>query len=275
MKILILIIASEDSIHQADLITQRETWVDTRNKNIQVIYLRGWNRNSYFLNQDTLYVPCQEKYNLILAKTILGIKYALKNLHFDVLIRSNVSTYFETNKLVKELEKPIYQEQFIGGYFDQSQSVILKNKKNKEYISGTGIFLSKKAAEILITLNPENYLGIFDDIAIYDFLKNTELRKIRMKRSNLHSTNFFIPSYHIRVKNSFDSSSASRRMILVHGYFQAKSVKLKTFAYFKILLNEIGEFNKNSEPLGLFLLKNRVVVSSYIKFKRDSILRSR
>jgi hypothetical protein len=275
MKIIILIIASTDAIHEKDLTTQKKTWIDNKHKNVRVLYLRGWEHNSFFLDQDTLFVPCEEKYNSILEKTILGIKYILENIDFDIIIRSNVSTYYETNKLVAELKKSRYKQDFFGGYFDQSKKGNLKDHKNREYISGTGIFLSKRVAEKLIEIDSKNYLGTFDDLAIFNYLKNTEFRKIRMQRNNMHSTNIFIPTYHIRMKNSFNYESASRRMILVNSFFQARSIKTKLFAYWRISLNEANEFRNSPESIRIFLRKNRVVFSSYSKLILSRIFRKK
>lgn len=265
MKIIILIIASDDAIHEQDLKTQKNTWINNKNKNVTTLFLRGWEHKNFFLDQDTLFVPCVENYHAILDKTILGIKFVLEHFDFDIIIRSNVSTYYETNKLVTELKKSRYKQDFFGGYFDQSKQMYFNNEECREYISGTGIFLTKKVAEKIIEINPKNYLGVFDDIAISNYLKNTKFTKIRMQRNNMHSTNIFIPTYHIRMKNSFNYESASRRMILVHSFFQAKSIKAKLFAYWRISLNEAKEFRHSPESIHLYLRKNRVVFSSYFK----------
>lgn len=272
MKILILIIASCDLIHETDLSVQKSTWIKDKHKDVEVLYLRGWNHKSYLLEQNTLFVPCKEDYSLILTKTILALQYVLNNFSFDVLVRSNVSTYFETNKLVAELKKPRYRQEFIGGYFDQYKKRISNKTQNYEYVSGTGIFLTKKAVELLVTLPPDKYTGTFDDIAIFNFFINSEFKKIRMNRNNLHSTHIFVPTYHIRMKNSFNPESTARRMFLVHNYFQARTIRLKLFAYWKICLNEANEFRSSSESPYLFMIKNRVVIVSYIKMTIEKML---
>ena len=267
MKIIILIIASNNQEHEADLLCQKDTWVSDCNKNVQVIYLRGWNNNYYHRNEDVLFVPCKEEYSLILNKTILGIQYIIENLDFDILIRSNVSTYFETHRLVRELTRPAYKKGFYGGYFDKSNQKVFGNKGSLEYISGTGIFLSKCAAFELCKINPADYVDIFDDLAISNFLDDKKIRKIRLARNNLQSTHFFIPTYHIRAKNSANPKSASRRMYLIHDFFQARTLITKIQAYLKIQTNEIFEFYNNSEPIHLYFVKNRVVVMSYLKMR--------
>ena len=269
MKILILIIASNDPEHEADFEIQNKTWVSKCHKDVSVMYLRGWDQAYFYFEKEknVLFVPIPEAYSNILSKTILGIKYILDNFEFDILVRSNVSTYFETHRLVRELNHPIYCGSFFGGYFDKSKNSNFNNGNSFEYISGTGLYFSKDIATILSELDPEFYTDVFDDLAIFDFLKNKDLKLIRMARNNLFSTHLFIPTFNIRLKNSFDSKSASRRMQLVHNFFYNEDILSKFLAYFKIQLNEQYEFLRHPEPPYMYLIKNRVVLISYLKMK--------
>lgn len=271
MNILILIIASNDPEHELDLQSQKNTWIRTCNANVSVIILRGWEEKKYHYENGELFVPIQEGYSNILAKTILGIKYIFENIDFDILVRSNVSTYFETDRLVQELSHVKYIGSFVGGYFDKSKDKNFYFKASFDYISGTGIYLSKDAAKTLLNLDPEDYTGVFDDLAIFDFLKKSEFRIIRMTRNNLFSTHIFIPTYNIRLKNTFNSHSASRRMQLVHDFFMARNLIFKCVAYFKIQKNEIREFVVHPEHLYLYAVKNRVVFNNFIKVNIDRL----
>jgi hypothetical protein len=216
MKILILIIASNQPEHELDLQSQKNTWVETGNDNVSVIFLRGWDEQRYQFDSGVLFVPIQETYSNILEKTILGLKYILNNIDFDVLVRSNVSTYFETNKLVKELSSPKYRGSFVGGYFDKSKNKNFYSGDSFEYISGTGIYLSKDVVIGLSKLDPNKYTGVFDDLAIYDFLRNKGFKTVRMARNNLFSTHFFIPTFNIRLKNTFNSKSVCSFYVGLH-----------------------------------------------------------
>jgi hypothetical protein len=267
MKIIILIIASKDSEHESDLLCQQKTWVSKCHGDVTVIYLRGWDRNYYFEDKNVLYVPCREEYSQILTKTILGLMYINSNYNFDIVIRTNVSTYFETHKMVKELNKQKYNGSFYGGYIDQSTEKIFDIVRTFEYISGAGIFLSKDVVSDLISLKPESYIGIADDIAISSYLFNLRKKRIRIARNNLQSTHFFIPTFYIRTKNSFDSNSASKRMILIHEYFQKKGNLSRTRSYFKIAINECREFMNHPEEFKKYMAKNRVVLLNFIKLK--------
>jgi len=267
MKIIILIIASNDMEHEKDLLCQKKTWIRNCHQDVKVIFLRGWNEKSYFEDKDVLYVPCREEYSLILTKTILGIKYIYENYNFDVLIRSNVSTYFETNRLVKELARTRYKNSFFGGYFDQSTEKVSNIKRTSEYISGAGIFLSKEIVGDLIWLDPRDYSGIGDDIAISNYLFALGKNSLRIKRNNLQATHLFIPTFYIRTKNSFDHNSASIRMVLIHNYFTSTTWLNQLISYLKIVANEFREVRNHPEGLLIYLAKNRIVFLNHIKTK--------
>jgi len=272
MKIIILIVASNNQEHETDLLCQKNTWVSTCNEKVSVIYLRGWNNDYFYREEDTLFVPCKEEYSLILNKTILGVDYIIKNLDFDILIRSNVSTYFETDRLVQELNHSKYKKSFFGGYFDRSNQLAFGNRNSFEYVQGAGIFLSKQAAIEICKIDPADFSGVFEDLVISNFLHTKGLTKIRIARNNLQSTYFFIPTFYIRTKNSANPKSASRRMNLIHEFFQAKNTMNKIVAYLKIQANEISEFHNHSEPIYFYLLKNRIVLMSFLKMKFGAFL---
>jgi hypothetical protein len=267
MKILILIVASNQSENESDLKSQKETWIKSCDASVSILYLRGWDKNIYQLNQDVLFVPVKEEYSNILEKTILGMQFALKNFDFDILVRSNVSTYFETKRLVTELNRAIYDGSFVGGYFDKSKDLSFYKGRSFEYISGTGIFLSRDAVVELSQMNPKKYTGIFDDLAIFDFLKNKNFKMVRMARNNLFSTHLFIPTFTIRLKNTHNSKSASKRMFLIHKYFIAENISSRILAYLSVQLNEISEFLSHPDFPFKYLTKNRVVLVSFIKMR--------
>ena len=271
MKIVFLIIASNDKEHELDLLTQRNTWASNLPENIKVISLRGWNKDLYSFESDNLYVPCPEEYSQILRKTILGVKYLVRELEFDILIRSNVSTYFDIASLLRELKNPVYTSDFVGGYFDRTSAGYFDNTSWFEYISGTGIFMSRNAAVKLSGLDEIAYTGIADDVAIDDFFRKSSLPRIRMERNNLGSTHLFLPSFHIRAKSSTDSFLASKRMNLIHEYFTSVTVLSRVRVYISICISEFMALIKHPEPFYYYLAKNRVVLLSYLKMKRGRL----
>jgi hypothetical protein len=135
MRVVFLVIASEDPIHQNDLEIQRQTWASSIPSGSRVIWLRGSEASIAKMEGDTLFVPCKEQYENILEKSILGIRYVLDNFDFDVLVRTNVSTYFDSKRLTRELEKNIYSKPFVGGYVDKTNGHYFGKMRSFEYIS--------------------------------------------------------------------------------------------------------------------------------------------
>ncbi len=269
MKIIFLVIASNDPIHERDLLTQQNTWAKNLPQNVKLVSLRGWENDYFHFDGITLFVPCPEEYSLILKKTILGVRYLADHFDFDVLIRTNVSTYFHIPRLFAELQNQKYSGDFFGGYFDRTSGGYFDRSTSFEYISGTGIFLSKGATNELSKLDWKEYVGVADDVAIDHFLQAKVSRRIRMARNNLGSTHLFLPTFHIRTKSSVDSTLASKRMQFLYDFFQASKASTKAVSFINIVILEISAFFRHPEPLYLYMAKNRVVFLSYLRMKRE------
>jgi hypothetical protein len=271
MKILFLIIASRNEVHEADRISQVSTWAAQNSENVSILWLRGWDKDYFSLVGRELYVPCSEKYENILEKTVLGIKYVLEHINFDILIRSNVSTYFDLSLLGKELARDQFSGDFYGGYVDKTKGGYFGGLVPYEYLSGTGIFLSKSCAQLLSKLKPKDFTCIPDDVAISEFCRIHGLRRIRMKRNNLHSTHIFWPSFHIRTKSSTDSYLAGKRMVLINEYFTAKTALDRMRIYASIQFRELIALINHPESIRFYLMKNWVVFSSYVQMRLERL----
>lgn len=267
MRLVFLVIASEDSVHEQDRLTQQKTWAASLPQGVNVVWLRGYEGENYDFDGKTLYVPCPELYGNILQKSILGVKYLVENLDFDVLVRTNVSTYFNVEKTLLELEKKCFKNDFFGGYIDKSKGGYFGKKESQDYISGTGIFLSRAAARKLSVLDFMDYRGIPDDVAISHFLEMSGLRKVRMSRNNLGSAHIFIPSYYIRAKSSAVSSLASDRMHLIDNYFKLGSFSAKLRSYKRIVAFEIQAFQTHPERKWRYVQRNRIVLQNLVLTK--------
>jgi len=267
MKIVFLVIASEDVIHQNDLLAQKNTWASSQDEDSRVIWLRGHNESRFKLEGNTLYVPCKENYQNILEKTILGIRYIEMTFDYDVLVRTNVSTYFHIEKLRRKLSSPLYKQDFFGGFTERTKQSYFDDSMDRKFVSGTGVFLSKAAVSRLIELDPTDFVGVPDDVSISHFLMRTNLYWIPMTRNNLSSTHFFFPSYFTRTKSSSDPSLASKRMLLIHDFYCAKSLIAKANLYLRIIRIEFRAFLHQPEPITKYFLKNRLIVSSFLLAK--------
>jgi hypothetical protein len=258
MKVIFLVIASDDEVHERDLRTQELTWVSQLDENAQVIWLRGHPGSDFLFEDRTLYVPCNESYQNILEKTILGLQYIVDKISFDLIIRTNVSTYFSLSKLRKELSLEVFKTDFYGGFLEWTKKSHFSDSEDRIFVSGTGIFLSRRAVDELVELDHLSYQGIPDDVAISHFLSKTDLTRIPMMRNSLSSSHIFFSSYFIRTKSSADSMLASKRMKMIYEYFSEEKLFLKISKYLQISRFEMESFRSHPEGVIKYFARNRV-----------------
>jgi hypothetical protein len=253
-------------VNESDREAQQQTWCSTLPKNISVFWIRGHNSSEYRLNGVDLYVPCLEGYENILAKTILAVAWCIKNLPFEMLIRTNVSTYYSIPHLIKDLEKFDPTKALFGGFFDESRSLRFPKQETFSFVTGTGIYLTQPACRVLMNLKPENFVTIPDDVAISYFLMQQGLNPFFFRRVNMHSTHIFILGSQIRLKSSEISNLARKRFLLIFQYsLMPRSIR-KIICYLRIELQEIANLQLTRSHLGSFVRRNSHIFYQNIKY---------
>ncbi len=243
------ILGSRAPENEADLQAQKETWLQDLLSTQSYLVLRGSDSASARLEGDELLLPVAETYENILMKTILAMRWALENSNFEVLIRTNVSTYFPPNK-VKELTESVNKNaHFFGGYVDTCRIPDGGRSRITEYVTGTGLVLSRATVRILTRIDWREYLGWPDDVAISIALKDAKIFPEKIPRNNLSQLHFFVPAFQIRLKSSAVADLASRRMRDVHEYYHASNPFNRFHRYFVISLKEVRYAVINSEEL--------------------------
>jgi hypothetical protein len=238
-KTLFMILGSDAPENQMDLKMQRETWLNELLPNQKYLVIRGSNQESARLQEDNLLLPVIESYENILRKTLLGFHWALENTDFEVLIRTNVSTYFPVKLVDKEVEVIEPSSHFFGGYIDECWIPGNPDRKKISFVAGTAIVLTRPTVELLCQSNLGEITELPDDVAISIAINNLRIPAQNFKRNNLGSSHFFYPKFQIRVKTSSVSHLASKRMKNVHEYFQAANLIDKYYCYLKISINEM------------------------------------
>ena len=238
-KVLFLVIASNNPENERDLQAQLSTWLGELPPNYQFLILRGSELDRFNYSSNTLYVPAHELYENILLKTSLGIHWALKNRDFDLLIRTNVSTYFAIDHLDKIIDNIDIKEEFFGGYIERCKDPLALGQIPIPFVTGTALVMTNSVADILSKIPVENYFGMPDDVAISQFAKVHNLDVTPLKRNNFSQNHLFLPTYHIRLKTSKNSYLASQRMRDVHNYFIEKRKMIKVLKYFVVMGKEL------------------------------------
>lgn len=252
---LFMILGSNSPENEADLESQRRTWLKDLSSTQSYLVLRGLPEAPPSLVVDELFLPVVESYENILSKTILGMKWALQNSNFEILIRTNVSTYFPPHKIEKVSRSINKSKLFLGGYVDLCQMPGENNKAGVEYVAGTGIILTRPTVQMLCDIDWSIYSKLPDDLAISIALRDAGIFPTRFRRNNLSQLHIFIPALQIRLKTSSVSKLASLRMENIYRFYHASSVITKLRMYLVIAINEFRFVLANWEEFSGFAMQ--------------------
>lgn len=265
MKLVFLIIASNDPVHLQDELTQRRTWA--KSNAIESIWLRGGQTLYFDKNTQTLSVPIEESYNNILAKSLQGLKWCIEQKPFDFLIRANVSTYFEVTKILRILENYSPNEDFFGGYLDFVKRSTDSNHL-RMFVNGGAIFLSNRTVMRLLQMNYFEWLNEPDDYAISQFLFSQRVKPIQIPRGNLSNTGILTRKAYYRAKSSRNPVMASLRMQLIFDLSEESELLKKFKLYKKHYQHELRFFQENFGSARNYVVNIYSYLSASFRAKR-------
>ncbi len=268
-RIVFLVPASSAWEHQLDQVAQKASWARELPQHIKVLWYVGRQNEVEEIVEDTLYLNCQDGFDYILKKTIRATRWIIENEDFDIVIRTNVSTYFDLNR-TQELVKSFQSESIkIGGFLDQADIGKGESKVGQKFVTGTGIVMSREAVKMLGSSNLDCLTGVPDDIAISSYFLSHNIPLLPTRRGNLSVTRFFVPCWQIRLKASDNSHLASTRFPLVHEYFKSSGFMNKAVAFFRIQANEFRNFEWKINYI-LTYLRNFVHISKLNTLRKFS-----
>jgi hypothetical protein len=154
---------------------------------LTIYYLFDENINEPIVKNDILLIPGKESYIPgILDKTIKAMELT-KNIDYKYLLRSNISTIVNMKNLLNYLNKNKNIEyggswkmtHIRKGFRDPQNGINDDRYDGLDFISGTGIVLSKKIVEKILENRDKIDYSIVDDVSIGYFLqKNTNIKPI-------------------------------------------------------------------------------------------------
>lgn len=268
MNILFLVLAGGGAEHIHDESIQRATWAGPDSSNHKIVWVRAGTSLKFDSYSRNLYVPCAE--GELLKKSIYAINWALLNIDFDIMVRTNVSTFFVIEYLRKHLISKQFDDNHFGGHLHFKKKTS-SNSHNSFFISGTGIFLGRNSAKSLCEMKSIFYSMQPDDVAITDYLSNApSLNLVSVPRLSLSNHHFFFPSFFIRCKTSWNAELASKRMLLLHHYFDSTGKLTKSRDMIRLYCNEFLSCRRSPLSFVNYLNRIRVEIMEYflnVKFR--------
>lgn len=245
-KILILVLCSRNYISFISSLTQQKIWkkytnvfninhfIGSRyNSEREVDYITTKEENYLVLNTD-------DSYQNLAKKTLLAFEWAVSNLEFDYVFRTNTSSYVDYKKL----------HQFVKNNQNLEYSgVVLDAEEGDTIASGAGFFLSKKNIELILENRKEFDNSLPDDVAIARILKKFNISPTNLIRKNLKSVpkpSSVYESYHFHYRCRLDPQFHRILEPLLMRYLSRVSEKKGTISllyyFFLVTIFKISNF---------------------------------
>lgn len=122
------------------------------NSNIKVFFVYGSGTEFERTSTDLVFDDVEENYYPgMLTKTIRALKQIDQNYNYDFMIRTNMSTFWDFDRLLKRLDRQPLENCFTGTIRNCKH----KGQASPQYISGTNLVLSRDLVKKLISAETE------------------------------------------------------------------------------------------------------------------------
>ena len=139
--------------------------------------------SSPLVKGDIVYLPCPDNYESLTLKTLMAIKWVVKNKEFDLLLKTDDDVTFLNpfDKLVREASNYDYCGALRKGDYvstwhrGKCENKVLDNAgfliPKVTYCHGGGYFLSRKSALLLANNEIRDNHSIYEDVEVGDLLQ--------------------------------------------------------------------------------------------------------
>ena len=180
-------------------------------------------------------------YPNLAKKTLLAFEWAISNLEFDYLFRTNTSSFVDFKKLHKFSKSNRNNLDYSG--------VVLDVIEGDNIASGAGFFLSKKNVELILNNSEKFDESLPDDVAIARLLKSFKISPSNLIRKDLKSvpkpgsvyqSNHF--HYRCRLDPQYHRILEPKLMKYLNRVSKKKGTLTFFYYYFLVIIFKISNF---------------------------------
>lgn len=182
--ILIAVLTCDKYAERADGV--RNSWLQLCPENYRVLFVHGRPGGPEGVEGDRLYLDCPESYEMLPSKVRAFLNYALQNIEFDYLFKTDDDTYLDLERFIgfdkqgadyigQFREHPVTDERgktwHYGKCTDKAYEVPYEQPFICPWATGAGYFLSRRAAEIALEETARTVANsLFEDMMIGEAL---------------------------------------------------------------------------------------------------------
>jgi hypothetical protein len=198
MKVVILVLSTDNKIYNSLEQTIRETWANYIPDNVEIFYYYG-GAEKFNVVGDRIFCKTKESFENIGYKTLDSFEYIYDNFEFDYIFRTNSSSYVNIDKMLKFLEDKNREKFYCARVNTEVKSGII-------FGSGSGYFLSKDVVKLVLEISDKWNHNLIDDVALGKLLLESDIKIFPSKRFDINNLNSidvsrFIDHFHFRCKS--------------------------------------------------------------------------
>jgi hypothetical protein len=162
MKILVLVLSANVAPYPALMRTQRETWASVPIEGVEPVFYHGGETLS--LDGCRLVLPVSDHLHEVGRKTLAAFEWAVAHRDFDLVFRTNNSSYVDLPNLRRYVDQHGRAQRFYSGFVGLFDTL--------PFASGSGYFLSRDLVEVVLDHRDRwrHEWEEADDVALADVL---------------------------------------------------------------------------------------------------------
>jgi hypothetical protein len=167
VKTLVLVLATHVEPFPTLIATIKRTWASVQVPDVDVLFYYGGSRNA--LEGRDLFLAVGDDLPNVGRKTLACFDYVLDHLDFDLVLRTNCSTYIDLPNLRDYVAANAETERFYAGKGSWVDGI--------DFATGTGIFLSRDLVELLVAQRLQWDHSYLDDVALAKLLHENGIER--------------------------------------------------------------------------------------------------
>jgi hypothetical protein len=220
VKTLVLVLATREEPFPELIATIKSTWASERVDDVDVLFYYGGDRFS--LEDDDLTLPVLDDLPNVGRKTLACFEYAVEHLDFDLVFRTNCSTYVDLPNLGRYVSEHAEPTGFYAGKGANVDGI--------DFATGSGIFLSRDLVQLLVDEGAAWDHAYLDDVAVAKLLHERGIERRFAPRVVYErprdARKVDTSAFHFRCKTAPTGSSSRRGdveiMLRIHEAFRRK-----------------------------------------------------
>jgi hypothetical protein len=160
VKTIVLVLGTHAPPFPALIETIKSTWASVPVEDVDVLFYYGGDQLA--LRGRDLYLPVADDLPSVGRKTLSCFEYLLESVEFDLVFRTNCSTYVDLPNLRRYIEDHAEPARFYAGKGGLVDEI--------DFATGTGFFLSRDLVELVVEKQAAWDHSYLDDVALAKLL---------------------------------------------------------------------------------------------------------